>query len=66
MNTTLSLEIITGTEITVEVSDGNFDMGAVEVSPGIDLGDISIGALVPVIPRNYGLITYNGSVITVS
>lgn len=32
----------------------------------LELGALSIGAPVPVIPSNYGLITWNGSYLTVS
>lgn len=36
-----------------------------EENEGLDM-NIEAGFIVPVIPKNYGLITYNGSVITVS
>lgn len=32
----------------------------------LDLGALDVGMLVPVIPSNYGLITWDGHVLTVS
>ena len=32
----------------------------------LDLGALDVGMLVPVIPSNYGLITWDGSTLTVS
>lgn len=32
----------------------------------LDLGALDVGTLVPIIPSNYGLITWDGSTLTVS
>lgn len=32
----------------------------------LDLGALDVGTLVPIIPSNYGLITWDGAVLTVS
>ena len=53
-------------EIVVSISETSVEIGDFTVNGNLDLGEITIGNLVPVIPRNYGLITYNGSIITVS
>lgn len=38
-----------------------------EIEPAtVDVGDLFIGELVPYIPSNYGLITWDGHVLTVS
>ena len=38
-----------------------------EVQPvTLDLGALDVGTLVPIIPSNYGLITWDGSTLTVS
>ena len=50
----IELEINSNASLSVEISDAATICGLEIASP------------VPVIPSNYGLITYNGSVITVS
>lgn len=49
-------------EVTSQVIAAEFATSA----PVLELGALSIGAPVPVIPSNYGLITWNGSYLTVS
>lgn len=49
-------------EVTSQVIAAEFATSALV----LELGALSIGAPVPVIPSNYGLITWNGSYLTVS
>lgn len=51
----IDLEVSGNEAITVDVSDEIITIEGLEVASPI-----------PVIPSNYGLITYNGSIITVS
>lgn len=64
--TTIRLNPRGAEEITVSISETSVEIGDLTVNGNLDLGEITIGNLVPVIPSNYGLITYNGSIITVS
>ncbi len=48
------------------ISGGTIDMGGLEPSTDLALGELSIGTPVPIIPSNYGLITWDGNVLTVS
>ena len=51
-------------QIDLEVS-GNESL-TVEVADAVTIEGFEIVHPVPIIPPNYGLITYNGSIITVS
>lgn len=52
-------------EIELTIADApalEFDVQPVT----LDLGALDVGTLVPIIPSNYGLITWDGSTLTVS
>lgn len=52
-------------EIELAIADApalEFDVQPVT----LDLGALDVGTLVPIIPSNYGLITWDGSTLTVS
>ena len=53
--------------VEIELSIADAPALELEVQPvTLDLGALDVGTLVPVIPSNYGLITYNGVSIRVS
>ncbi len=53
--------------VEIELSIADAPALELEVQPvTLDLGDLDVGTLVPIIPSNYGLITWDGSTLTVS
>lgn len=53
--------------VEIELTIADAPALELEVQPvTLDLGALDVGMLVPVIPSNYGLITWDGHVLTVS
>lgn len=53
--------------VEIELAIADAPALELEVQPvTLDLGALDVGMLVPVIPSNYGLIQWDGAVLTVS